>query len=120
MTDFTLFPNVKLTTVANGGRIFSWLLAQPSDRTVRSKLTSFVHYWGGSPVAVAHSVLQCCCTFHTTENYMAVFFISFTTFRADFTSHPVNQSNKTYLLSCQVAGLLGLLESQEEAHYFGK
>ena len=74
----------------------------------------------GSPEAVAHLILQCCCTFHTTVNHMVVFFISFTTFRADFTSHQVNQSNKTYLLSCQVAGLLGLLESQEEAHYFGK
>lgn len=30
-----------------GAEFFSWLLAQPSDRTVRSKLTSFVHYWGG-------------------------------------------------------------------------
>ena len=86
------------------------------------KLTSVVLYLGGggSPVAVANSVLQCCSTFRTTEKYMAVFFISFTTFRADFTSHPVNQSNKTYFLSCQVAGPLGLLQSQEEAHYFGK
>lgn len=120
MTDFTLFPNVTLTTVTNGGRIFGWLLAQPADRTKIDLCCTLLGGGGGSPVAVANSVLQCCSTFRTTEKYMAVFFISFTTFRADFTSHPVNQSNKTYFLSCQVAGPLGLLQSQEEAHYFGK
>ncbi len=47
-----------------------------------------------------------------TENHRQCFSFFFTSFWADFTSHPENQSNKNYLLSCQVAGLLGLLGSQ--------
>lgn len=60
--------------------------------------------------------------FHRKTHFRAFFhcfsLFFLTSFWADFTSHLKYQSNKKYLLYCQMAGLLGLLGSQLEAHYF--